>query len=166
MSHLSGDKDAEVLKAVTKDRVMQLFNKYIHPSSSTRSKFSIHLQSQYTGVKFDAKQAMPLVQSFMAKGVPVSPESLQQLMSTSPSLEVVQEFARQALKAAQALSEAERHELEAGVAALGNAQVATGDEQTVALREGNVTLTDIESFKASLRPSKAAQPVISFKLEE
>ncbi len=166
LSHLPGDKDAEVLKAVTKDSVIHLFNKYIHPSSSTRSKISIHLQSQYTGVKFDANQAMPLVQSFITKGVPVSQESLQQLMATSPSLEVVQGFARQALEAAEGLSETDRKELEGGVAALGNAQVANGDEQAVVLRDGNVIITDIESLKASLRPSKAAQPVIPLKVEE
>ena len=42
----TGTEDAEYLTAVSKDDVLSLFLTRVHPSSKTRSKLSIHLQSQ------------------------------------------------------------------------------------------------------------------------
>ncbi|KAK9241369.1 Metalloenzyme, LuxS/M16 peptidase-like protein [Lipomyces kononenkoae] len=40
------DEEAEILSTIGKDEVLDLFYTYIHPSSSTRSKIVVHLQSQ------------------------------------------------------------------------------------------------------------------------
>jgi insulysin len=42
----TGTEDAEYLTTVSKDDVLSLFLTRVHPSSKTRSKLSIHLQSQ------------------------------------------------------------------------------------------------------------------------
>ncbi len=42
----TGTEDAEYLTGVSKDDVLSLFLTRVHPSSKTRSKLSIHLQSQ------------------------------------------------------------------------------------------------------------------------
>lgn len=41
-----GEKDANMLKSITKDEVVGLFMTHVHPSSKTRSKLSIHMVSQ------------------------------------------------------------------------------------------------------------------------
>jgi insulysin len=43
---LTGIEDADVLGAVSKQDILSLFLTRVHPSSKTRSKLSIHLQSQ------------------------------------------------------------------------------------------------------------------------
>lgn len=52
MSHLGilsfvlDEKDASLLKSVTKDDVLSLFMTHVHPASKTRTKLSIHMVSQ------------------------------------------------------------------------------------------------------------------------
>jgi hypothetical protein len=108
---------------------------------------------------------MPVVQACMAKGVPIPMEAVQQLMASSPSLSDVQAFARKCLAEATNLSEADRAELEAGVAALSESQVSSETESKATLREGNVVIHDIAPFKASLRTTKAPTPVMPLKVE-
>lgn len=141
----------------------------MHYASSTRSKFSIHLKSQYQGVKFDPAKAGPLVQAFVTKGVPVSQEKLGALMASSPDLPKLQAFARECLAEAKELSEEDRKELEAGIEALGAAVETSpangnGTAEVVKLREGNVAVEDIGAFKAGLTSSTAAVPVKSYQV--
>lgn len=41
-----GFRDAEQIKQINKQEIIDLFMKYIHPSSTTRSKLSLHMDSQ------------------------------------------------------------------------------------------------------------------------
>ena len=41
-----GSNDTETLRDVTKDEIVSLFLSHVHPSSTTRSKLSVHLQSR------------------------------------------------------------------------------------------------------------------------
>ncbi|TFK76345.1 insulin-degrading enzyme [Pluteus cervinus] len=43
---LRNENDAKTVEGITKDDVLALFMSHVHPSSSTRSKLSVHLQSQ------------------------------------------------------------------------------------------------------------------------
>jgi insulysin len=40
------EKDASLLKTITKDDVLSLFMTHVHPASKTRAKFSMHMVSQ------------------------------------------------------------------------------------------------------------------------
>lgn len=164
---ISGETDATILKTINKQQVIDLFLHKIHHESPSRSKLSIQFQSQYSGVKFDTAKAMPLVQAFMGKNVEVSTEDLQQLLASSPTLDQVQQFARKCLDAASHLSESERKELDDGVVALGEATSSdeAGQSQEVTVRTSNKQITDVEAFKASLVPSRAAAPVRTYNVE-
>jgi len=43
---LRHEKDASLLKTITKDDVLSLFMTHVHPASKTRAKFSMHMVSQ------------------------------------------------------------------------------------------------------------------------
>jgi insulysin len=46
MALLTGEQDADLLKNISKQDILTLFLSRIHPSSTTRSKLSVHLRSQ------------------------------------------------------------------------------------------------------------------------
>ena len=53
----TGVEDSEYLRTVTKQDVLSLFHARVHPSSKTRSKLSIHLQSQKPPAKHVSREA-------------------------------------------------------------------------------------------------------------
>ena len=57
LKRLTGMEDAEYLTTVTKQDVLSLFLSRVHPSSKTRSKLSIHAQSQKTPPKHVSRAA-------------------------------------------------------------------------------------------------------------
>lgn len=126
---------------------------YLHPSSPTRKKLSVHLNTQYQGVKFDPQRAMSMIQVFFMKGIPVSQEKLMVLMMSQPGVLDIQTFARACLADAPALSSQDRTALEGMIDDLGS-MVADGEEDNgAALRETNELIRDIAAFKASLELS-------------
>lgn len=140
----------------SKQEILDLFMAHIHPSSPLRKKLSVHLDSQYQGVKFDPQRAMPMIQAFLAKEIPVSQQKFFALMATQPGVSDVQAFARECLAEALALPQPDRTELQAMVDDLGGMVTVLGDELTAKVRETNVTITDIAAFKAGLDMSPPA----------
>lgn len=125
---------------------------HLNPSSPTRKKLSVHLNSQYQGVKFDPQRAMPLIQAFFMKGIPVSQEKLMVIMMTQPGVSDIQSFARACLADALFLSPQDRTALEGMVDDLGS-MIADGEDDGAALREMNESISDIAAFKAGLELS-------------
>ncbi|KAJ9114089.1 hypothetical protein QFC22_005909 [Naganishia vaughanmartiniae] len=146
-------RDLAVLSTTTKQDIIDLFMKFIHPSSSSRTKLSIHLDSQYKGVKFDPQQAMPMIQAFMMNQVPVSQQKLFALMSTQPGVAEMQAFARACLSGASALPAHNRVGLEAMIDGLVG-MVETSDA-IATLKGTNKIITDLAAFKDKLQSSKA-----------
>lgn len=126
---------------------------YLHPYSATRKKLSVHLESQYRGVKFDPQRAMPMIQAFFMKGIPVSQEKFMCLMASQPGVTDIQAFARDCLKDAPDLSSQDREALEGIIDDLGS--MVAGEESGATLRETNTFISDIRAFKASLELSPA-----------
>lgn len=152
------------MRKTTKADVLDLLNTYIHPSSPTRSKLSTHMRSTNTGggIKFDVASAQPLIEAFTKHGVVVDQMALQKLMTSNPELQAVKDFAQAGIEAAKDLTAEIREGLGAVVDALKGKDSAEGQqaaEKEVKLREGNVFIEDIHSFKAGLRPSRAALPL-------
>lgn len=151
-----GHRDAVILEQTSKQDVIDLFMTYLHPSSSTRKKLSVHLGSQYQGVKFDPQRAMPMIQAFFMKGIPVSQEKFMMLMASQPRVSEIQAFARECLADAPGLTSEDRTALEAMIDDLGN-MAAVGEDSAVSLRETNKPITDIAAFKAGLELSLPVQ---------
>ena len=133
----------------------------IHPSSSTRSKLSTHLRSQYKGIKFDPSSAAPLVESFTKHGIAIDPAALQGLMATQPDLAKVKEFANSAVSASPNLTGEAKAELATVIDGLRGkgSDEKSAEKLSARVRPGNVWIEDIHSFKAGLIPSKAAVPM-------
>lgn len=144
--------DVSTLENVTKQDIIDLYMQHIHPSSATRRKFSIHLDSQVEGAKFDPTSAMPIIQKLMEKGIPVPEDQVQALMASSPSLAEIQGFAKQILGQVP-LDDASKEELMGMVDGLG-----TTEDEAVPLKEGNVMVNDIIKWKAGLMLGSAATP--------
>jgi insulysin len=126
----------------------------LHPSSATRKKLSVHLKSQYQGVKFDPQRAMPMIQAFFMQGIPVSQEKFMVLMASQPGVTDIQAFARDCLDNASELSSQNRAALEGMIDDL-SSMVAVVEESEASLRETNTSISDIAAFKASLELSPA-----------
>jgi insulysin len=150
---LTGSKDAAILKQTSKAEVTELFMKYIHPSSTSRKKLSVHLDSQYQGVKFDPQRAMPMIQAFLMKDIPVSQQKFFALMASQPGLPEIQGFARECLAEATTLSQTDRVDLETMVTALGGMVSGEGEDGGAKVRDTNKVITDIRVFKSSLELS-------------
>lgn len=150
--------DIKHLRAITKQDILDLYSTYVKPSSDKRAKISVHMRSQYKGVKFDAAAATPLVGAFAENNVAVDMAALGALMQKSPTLDQVKAFAKSALSQAEGLESGKRAELEAMIDALeGSGEISEADKAE--LRPENVFIEDITSFKATLLPSKGALPV-------
>ncbi|WVF68403.1 hypothetical protein IAT40_003168 [Kwoniella sp. CBS 6097] len=163
--------DVAALRDLTKSDILALLKEKIVTSSPARTKLSVHLKSQYKGIKFDASSAGLLIENFTKAGIAVDQASIQQLLATNPTLEAVKTFAVSTIDAAPIADEV-KTQLKAVVGNLQGAPEDTkasasadgqveGQEQGV--RESNVYIDDILAFKAGLIPSKAALPVEKLK---
>lgn len=155
---LAGQTDIAQLRQITKSDIIDLFMTYIHPSSTTRSKLSVHMKSQYKGVKFDPNSAASLVEAFTKHNISVDQDALTKLVGGQPELSTVKEFAMNAVAKVADLAEEAKKEVQSLVEGLQGVTAggADGAGQEVKLREGNVWIEDIHRFKAGLIPSKAA----------
>ncbi|WWD20389.1 hypothetical protein CI109_104865 [Kwoniella shandongensis] len=152
--------DVAELRKTTKQDILNVLMTYIHPSSPKRSKLSVQLKSQYSGIKFDSAAAQPLVESFVKAGITVDQAAIQKLLSSNPDLEAVKSFAVGVIDAAENVSEEVKKGLKEtvdGLKGIASGEGA-GQGEEVKVKEGNVFIEDIHAFKAGLRPGKAAVP--------
>lgn len=104
---LQREKDIEALRSISKEEVLSLFMKYIHPSSPTRAKLSVHIQSQVKQRLFTARAAEELKKRLEATlgvagagTVPMPPaEAWEMLLKGQTSVDAVKEFVKDALAA-------------------------------------------------------------------
>ncbi|WVQ66403.1 uncharacterized protein L199_004583 [Kwoniella botswanensis] len=158
------EKDVEALKTITKSDILSLYSKHITTNSNDRSKLSVHLKSQYKGIKFDASSAGPLIENFMKAGITVDQSSIAQLLATNPTLEVVKQFAIGVIDNASNVDDEAKKTLKGVVDNLKGSEDKQVEGQEEGVRESNVYIKDILQFKAGLIPSKAAVPVEPIKV--
>ena len=161
-------RDVEQIKNTTKQEIIDLFMTHIHPSSPTRAKLSIHMDSQApppadATIAFDpTTAATSLVEALAAKSVTLPEDKLTLLLESDPAPgpEEIRAFAREYVNAATTeLSEADRTALEELIAAVGEADVDPKKVQEARVRSSNVVIEDIIAFKAGLLCSAAARPL-------
>ncbi|ORX37612.1 Metalloenzyme, LuxS/M16 peptidase-like protein [Kockovaella imperatae] len=160
--------DVHHLKNTTKSHVLDMFNRYIHPSSSSRSKLSVHMRSTFKGTVLDPESASPLLEAFTKHSIPIDMNAVQALLASSPSLKDVKAFAESAIqKSVQggSLGPEAADELGALVSDLREKEGGIKDDG-VNVRPNNVFIDNIHRFKAGLIPSRAAYPVEPLKVEE
>ncbi|PWZ00255.1 hypothetical protein BCV70DRAFT_206508 [Testicularia cyperi] len=91
--------DVEAIDSVTKQQILDLFNRYIHPASTQRSKLSVHLCSTATpGARFSSA-AVDALQAALASqpGVDVPAAAYDELRASNPSVEAVKDMASDAM---------------------------------------------------------------------
>lgn len=160
---LQRDTDVKALCKVTKEDVLQLFERYLAPESEHgRSKLVVHVQSQVKVPRFSAQAANELAKACSAKGWNdvVTDEALALLKTQEPSTDTVKS------SIAQDGSSPHAAELSALIDELAAQYPAKREESSLVRRNANerdVVIGDPVAFKASLTPSKAAVPLSSWE---
>ncbi len=165
--------DVEAITKTTKAEVMDLFMKYIHPNSTTRSKLSVHLNSTASpALRFSTKAVDALEQAVNAQGLPVPKEAFDTLRTQQPAIESVKDMASEAMAQSPTPLPAEAVKQMLGLVDSLAAQFPFTDDSAPAAAaelakvESAIKpqeVTDATTFKAQLNPSKAAVPVKSFE---
>lgn len=164
--------DVEAINKTTKAEVVELFLKYIHPSSATRSKLSVHLNSTASpSLRFSAKAVDALEQAVNAQGLPVPKEAFDALRTQQPAIETVKDMASEAMaqNPTPLPAEAVKQMLQLvdGLAAqfpfTDSSAEGAKEIQSVKVESAikPEEVTDATALKAQLRPSKANVPVRS-----
>jgi len=85
-----GLNDVEILKKATREDVLDLFNTYICPTSSSRRKVSVQCKSQVAdSVRFTVEAAVAFCADVKEAGISVDEEQFRRLAAKEPPLESV-----------------------------------------------------------------------------
>lgn len=166
---LQPDADVSNLETITKVDVVELFVKHIHPSSPTRAKLAVHVQSQVNLRTFSVEAAQALREEFAGKfcAAPQPPSEAWEMLSAGHSSVVtVKDFVRELFTAAGSTEELLERVTESIDALAERFPAPAVTEGSAALAERGVVEVDTDnptSFKAGLIPGKAAQPVRSWE---
>lgn len=176
---LQRDRDIDALASVSKEDVIALFMKHIHPSSPTRSKLSVHLQSQVkvkpTVFSKEAAEEMKKRMESQAGGPSPPAEAWEMLLKGQTSVDQVKEFVGQTLKAVGAdkatidgvltmVDElAKAFPTKVDVAPSSENAAVEEDNKEEALLSQATEIKEISKLKADLVPSKASYPVRSLE---
>lgn len=149
------EDDAARLANVTKNEVLDLFTRYIDPTSDARSKLSIHMRPQTKPAK---KLSLPAAQAFIvslrAAGATVDEEAFIAQCSDEPLVSAIREHWEQVLNEQNLPTEALLAELDH----VAESYPALG-QGPAELDAKAVFVTDVAAFRASLKPSEFAKPV-------
>lgn len=171
---LQRDIDVASLKSISKAEVGELFMKHIHPSSPSRAKLSVYVESQVKPRAFSVEAAKALREDFGGSRFASAPqppaEAWEMLSAGNSSVDTVKDFIRESFTAAGASAEL----LEQAIATVDSlaerfpAPVAkpASEESAKSAPPADiieVAENDPTTFKAGLIPSKAAQPVRSWE---
>jgi insulysin len=158
---LQRDVDVAALRQLERKDVVAMFNEHIHQSSSTRAKLTVHMRSKVKPVRFSRAAAEELRAASAKLNVPTSDEEYAALQAQQPSVETVKEATRAALARLETSPETTQQLLTAidELAAKHPLQEEEGDVVPADATAGVTLIEDPVAFKASLQPSRAAQPV-------
>jgi len=161
-------RDAEILQTVTREEVYCLFMEKVHPSSKTRSKLSIHMQSQTASnppsPKFSIAASKAFLEALRSKAVVVKEDDYNRLSAAQPPLSAVKMFWSNHFKTVSHLSESDTQYLLKRMETLTKEHPAEGSVLEAEVTAGQlgddvVHVKDMAAFKAQLTISKAATPV-------
>ena len=156
LDFLQRDTDAEALRPLKKEDIVDFFMKFIHHSSPTRSKLTVSIRSQIKPTMLSKQAVDALAPELLQLGAKES--DVEALKAQALSVESVTEYVRETVGA-------ERPDLAAKVgeqvAALAKQYPAEAEKLVIPTAPGiqMQVVDDAYSLKASLTPSKAAVPV-------
>ncbi|KAG8907980.1 Insulinase (Peptidase M16) [Tulasnella sp. 403] len=153
--------DAKILETVSRQEVLDLFMRYIHPASRTRSKLSIHMQSQVVpSPKFSLTASNALIATLQSRGLGEAETEFREFSATEPPVSDVKQFWEKHLKAKPGLSQQVTHDLFGTIDTLAKTHPSEADvNDGERLGDDVQYIRDIAHFKAGLGVSKAATPV-------
>jgi len=144
-------KDAEAIRSLTKQDIIDFHKQYLDPSSPTRAKVSLMMRSQHIPVPPEA--LVSLSAELEKRGITPDPEAFGKFMETKPDLPSLHKFSDAWLTEKKA-SEQDKTELLALIDAV---QTRTPVGKGVKLVE------DLDAFKATLTPGPYAEPIEDYK---
>jgi insulysin len=158
---LQRERDVEALRRVSKQDVLELFERYIWPDSKEgRSKLTVHVQSQIDVPRVTAKGVDALVEACTSNGwtdATPSPEIVEQWKAQQVTVEAIKAHIIRDDKAANAT------QLTNTIDQIAKAHAASARDDAKLVRrnpnERDVLISNAAHFKASLQPSRAAVPV-------
>lgn len=182
------DKDVAELKTITRESLLEFFDKHICPTSSESRKISVHIQSQKTSVKTYKVNIESLHTCLVSQGVTrLSIEDLRSAVERGEAGEQsLQVILREMLIDETKADEETIEKMMAQVGAAMSDSFVTVDSKKTARRlsveeaspqssgqqspvrdhtrlpEGNILITDPVDFKSRMKLSPAAVPLIDF----
>jgi insulysin len=135
---------------MTKDEIIASFMKYVHPSSQTRSKMSIHVESQ----AFTPTQAVELLQVIQQNKIPVDQTAFDTFIATTPSISELEVFAKNYLDSFTEVPSENKDAVMNAVRKL---------KEFGPMPKGATLITDTIAFKNSLTLAPPAKPMEDYK---
>lgn len=158
----AGAVDAEILANVSKQDVLDLFMTYIHPSSTLRSKLSVHMRADTAPPpKFSVAASEAYLTALKAQGVEVQEDEYRKLSAAEPPVPAVKAFWTNHFGTLPNLSAETAQKLLFSIDRLAKEHAVVSSE-TVTEGKLSDSVTHIQNmslFKAGLTVSKAATPV-------
>ena len=163
---VSGDIEADLIESVTKDEVLALFRSHVDPSSSERSKVSVHLKSQKPRpAKISVAAMEAFAQKVAEKGYVVDEQAWRDALAADgdAALDKFGQYWRDTLLAqAATVPPPVAQSLTAEVPALLKQHPAADDKEVVAIDERVVFIQDPKAFRASLPVNERPRPLVEW----
>lgn len=156
-----GPKDVEILKTITKSDILELFLTRVHPSSSTRSKLSVHCLSQKPRPKqISAAAGQAFASLARAAGVPVDDADWQEELGSdpAPSIADFEKYWKDVLVEPTVKPEVAQ-QLLGGVSSLLEKYPVEGEIEDSAKRPDVTYIDDLNAFRAGLTKSDVPEPL-------
>ncbi|KDQ10557.1 hypothetical protein BOTBODRAFT_36079 [Botryobasidium botryosum FD-172 SS1] len=161
---LRRETDAAILETVTRQEVLEVFSKSIHPSSPSRAKISVHLRSQAApSPKVSVAAARAFLPHLLSHGVPIVQTEYETGSAAQPPLDAALAHYTSYFASLKTLDQSQVDKLLALLVKLAKLHPVTEEgAEPVRLREGTVFIKDVANFKAQLTLSKAAMPIENY----
>ena len=149
------ERDAALLPSITKEEVLAMFDEFIHPASTSRSKLSIHMRSRKPPViKLGETAAQTFYTSLCNAGVTVDKDDFNAQCANEPTVASVKTYLEGILREQAVPSDVLFSELDELV----KKHPATGQGEIV-LSKDVIFIKDGAAFREGLELSDVARPV-------
>ncbi|KAI0672916.1 insulin-degrading enzyme [Trametes maxima] len=159
------DNDADLLENITKDDILALFRKHADPSSSARSKLSVHIKSQKPRpAKISVAAMEAFAQKVAGRGYSVDEQAWKDALTADGDapLDKFANYWRDTLLAQASIVPPQvAQELTTEVPPL-LAQYPAADDGQEVVNDGATIVEDAKAFRASLEVSARPQPLVEW----
>jgi insulysin len=159
-----------LIEKFTLQDAVSFFETYIDPSSSSRTKLSIHMNSQVKPgsiTNFSVAASKVYLEDLKAAQVPVNEAQYHALSKAEPSVDAVIGFWEPYLTKLPQVTQEKRDQLLQKVKQLAEQHPAAAQSDTTPsdkLRDDTIVVDDLAVFKKGLQFSKPATPVIPLEV--